>query len=104
MHRNEEVRLYRMGSIINRSPNNQDEGRFSISKLDQLIGRQQDEEFPLFSFHSIETATNFFSPANKIGEGGFGTIYKVSWLISLTKYILMLILLRNFRTLIILYY
>ncbi|KAF3447150.1 hypothetical protein FNV43_RR12330 [Rhamnella rubrinervis] len=76
IHENEEVRLYRMGSIITKSPNNKDKGSFSVGKLDQLGDRQQDEEFPLFTFSSIETATNFFSQANKVGEGGFGTVYK----------------------------
>jgi hypothetical protein len=29
------------------------------------------------SFNSIKTATNNFSDSNKIGQGGFGTVYKV---------------------------
>lgn len=30
-----------------------------------------------FSFSDIERATNGFSTENKIGEGGFGVVYKV---------------------------
>jgi hypothetical protein len=31
-----------------------------------------------FDLSSIEAATNNFSPDNKLGEGGFGEVYKVS--------------------------
>ncbi|KAK2393392.1 G-type lectin S-receptor serine/threonine-protein kinase [Trifolium repens] len=34
------------------------------------------EDLPLFEFKNISTATNNFSSANKIGEGGFGSVYK----------------------------
>ena len=32
---------------------------------------------PLFSFVSVAAATNNFSDDNKLGEGGFGPVYKV---------------------------
>jgi hypothetical protein len=36
-----------------------------------------------FDFATIEAATNKFSDDNKLGEGGFGVVYKVS-IINLT--------------------
>lgn len=30
-----------------------------------------------FSFENLVTATNKFHPSNKLGEGGFGPVYKV---------------------------
>jgi hypothetical protein len=34
-------------------------------------------EFLQFDLGTIEAATNKFSDDNKIGKGGFGTVYKV---------------------------
>ena len=37
----------------------------------------EDVELPLFDIDTIMSATGNLSPANKIGEGGFGPVYKV---------------------------
>ena len=40
--------------------------------------RNMDElELPLFDFNTLTMATNNFSVANKLGEGGFGIVYRV---------------------------
>ena len=39
--------------------------------------RKKDLDVPLFNFTTVATATNKFSPANVIGAGGFGPVYKV---------------------------
>ncbi|XP_062177115.1 G-type lectin S-receptor-like serine/threonine-protein kinase At4g27290 [Alnus glutinosa] len=36
----------------------------------------KDAELPLFSYESVSVATNKFSTLNKLGEGGFGPVYK----------------------------
>ncbi|XP_020272832.1 receptor-like serine/threonine-protein kinase SD1-8 isoform X1 [Asparagus officinalis] len=38
--------------------------------------KEDDMELPLFELVEIETATNNFSNENKLGEGGFGPVYK----------------------------
>lgn len=35
-------------------------------------------ELPMFDFSVIAMATDNFSSANKLGQGGFGSVYKVS--------------------------
>jgi len=35
------------------------------------------EDLPLFEFQKISAATNNFGSPNKIGQGGFGSVYKV---------------------------
>lgn len=37
---------------------------------------REDLELPLFDFKIIANATGNFSPKNKLGEGGFGPVYK----------------------------
>uniref|UniRef100_A0A2N9J6S6 S-locus receptor kinase C-terminal domain-containing protein n=1 Tax=Fagus sylvatica TaxID=28930 RepID=A0A2N9J6S6_FAGSY len=39
-------------------------------------GKREDVELPLFNLATIATATNNFSSNNKLGEGGFGPVYK----------------------------
>lgn len=34
-------------------------------------------EFSVYEFHQLLEATNNFSEENKLGEGGFGPVYKV---------------------------
>ena len=40
-------------------------------------GRDEDLDLPLVDLSTIAVATNDFSMENKIGEGGFGPIYRV---------------------------
>lgn len=39
--------------------------------------RNGHHELPIFSFSSIAASTDNFSTVNKLGEGGFGPVYKV---------------------------
>ena len=48
------------------------------SKTKESIERQlKDVDVPLFDLLTIATATNNFLLNNKIGQGGFGPVYKV---------------------------
>ena len=42
--------------------------------------REKDAELPLFSYESVLATTNNFSAMNKLGEGGFGPVYKVRYI------------------------
>ena len=41
-------------------------------------GQSEDLEVPFFNLTTIATATDNFSNNNKLGEGGFGVVYKVN--------------------------
>ncbi|RXH89868.1 hypothetical protein DVH24_032225 [Malus domestica] len=41
-------------------------------------GEKNDGELPIFGLRAIIAATNNFAEANKLGEGGFGPVYKVT--------------------------
>ncbi|XP_004293005.1 PREDICTED: G-type lectin S-receptor-like serine/threonine-protein kinase B120 isoform X2 [Fragaria vesca subsp. vesca] len=44
--------------------------------LNKELGVHKDQELPLYSFATIKKATNYFSESNKLGEGGYGPVYK----------------------------
>ena len=48
------------------------------TKLDHETGRKLDVQF--FDLSTIIAATNSFSPSKTLGQGGFGPVYKVSFL------------------------
>lgn len=48
-------------------------------------GKSSDHNQQVISFADISDATNCFSEENKLGEGGYGPVYKV---LILTSYIL----------------
>uniref|UniRef100_A0A251SGZ7 non-specific serine/threonine protein kinase n=2 Tax=Helianthus annuus TaxID=4232 RepID=A0A251SGZ7_HELAN len=52
--------------------------RIAASNESGVISKRQEEamELPLFTFSRIANATANFSPDNKLGEGGFGPVYK----------------------------
>lgn len=54
-----------------------DKPDFSIRE-DQNSGMQVDDmDLPVFNLSTIAKATNNFTTNNKIGEGGFGPVYRV---------------------------
>ncbi|KAM5564548.1 receptor-like serine/threonine-protein kinase SD1-8 [Rosa sericea] len=69
----DEVRLFQIGST-NASPIQYDLAR--VANMMELSRSQKDQELPFFTFSAIQTATNDFAKANKLGEGGFGPVYK----------------------------
>ena len=49
---------------------------YTVTNELELDGNQSND-LKIFSFGSISAATNSFSLENKLGEGGFGPVYKV---------------------------
>ena len=55
--------------------------------IDQNIdGQNEDLELPFYSLATIAIATNKFSSNNKLGEGGFGLVYKVTLIDQFASY------------------
>lgn len=52
-------------------------------------GERDDIKLPTFDFLAISNATNHFSQSNKLGQGGFGPVYKVLKLYITQTFILM---------------
>nr|GMC51825.1 G-type lectin S-receptor-like serine/threonine-protein kinase At4g27290 [Ipomoea batatas] len=50
--------------------------RVAASDFAAKVHIKEDHDLPLFSLETVVSATNNFSSANLIGEGGFGPVYK----------------------------
>lgn len=51
----------------------------------QEESQEEDLELPLFDLATICAATDQFSLGNKIGQGGFGPVYKVWFILSASE-------------------
>ena len=49
----------------------------NLRKKRHWEARQEDMELPVFDMSTLAHATDTFSDSNKLGEGGFGPVYKV---------------------------
>ncbi|ESQ29274.1 hypothetical protein EUTSA_v10023270mg [Eutrema salsugineum] len=57
--------------------NRDNSDKSSSSPIQVIVGNQVDTpDLPIFSFNSVALATGDFAEENKIGQGGFGTVYK----------------------------
>jgi hypothetical protein len=45
-----------------------------------LNKREKDAKLPLFSYESVLVPTNNFLAMKKLGEGGYGPVYKVCYI------------------------
>lgn len=39
----------------------------------------KNSDLPVYTFDAIQIATNYFCESKKLGEGGFGYVYKVNF-------------------------
>lgn len=49
----------------------------AVAKLDAIMAlRKEQQKFSEYSFQELQTATNGFHEDNKLGEGGYGPVYR----------------------------
>lgn len=53
-------------------------GLYIWKKKKRKINLKDDLDLPLFTLSTLNKASSNFSVENKIGEGGFGSVYKVT--------------------------
>lgn len=60
------------------------DGVFTSNREQSNETNMDELELPFFDFNTITMATNNFSQENKLGQGGFGIVYKVSVFLQLS--------------------
>ncbi|RVW70320.1 Receptor-like serine/threonine-protein kinase SD1-6 [Vitis vinifera] len=57
--------------------NSSEDTSYELDETNRLWrGEKREVDLPMFSFASVSASTNNFSIENKLGEGGFGSVYK----------------------------
>lgn len=59
------------------------DGVFTSNREQSNETNMDELELPFFDFNTITMATNNFSQENKLGQGGFGIVYKVGFFLQL---------------------
>jgi hypothetical protein len=49
-----------------------------LQREEELVWQGKSSEFMVFGFEQLLDAANNFSEENKLGQGGFGVVYKVN--------------------------
>ncbi|KAK9056989.1 hypothetical protein SSX86_024355 [Deinandra increscens subsp. villosa] len=64
--------------VYRKRKQNKNNGRVVVVRDNNAVNENKNEdlELPLFDFNTIAVATNNFSDDSKLGEGGFGPVYK----------------------------
>ena len=58
--------------------NSSEDTSYELGETNRLWrGEKKEVDLPMFSFASVSASTNNFCIENKLGEGGFGSVYKV---------------------------
>lgn len=68
---------FSIGRKTNLHHSNSEDELVSRDTLQEEVLSQDSFELPIFKFKQIKAVTNHFSYRNKLGEGGFGAVYKV---------------------------
>lgn len=65
-----------------------EDSKASSSGNDLEVDLSKGDDLKVFSYSSIKVATNDFSSENKLGQGGFGSVFKVSIFLNFRMYII----------------
>jgi hypothetical protein len=73
--------VFKAGSLERSQDLLMTEGVYTSNREQTSEKNMDDLELPFFDFNTITMATNNFSEENKLGQGGFGIVYKVCFCI-----------------------